>query len=98
MALLVGLLFFGSRSVATALIVTMMVGLAGGFSFVTYATVLVEQTPAGRGTTMSLSGILASGAATIGGALGGLVLWIALTNLFNRVNVTTRQVAGSKQW
>jgi hypothetical protein len=26
------------------------------------------------------------------------VLWIALTNLFNRVNVTTRQVAGSKQW
>jgi AhpD family alkylhydroperoxidase len=30
--------------------------------------------------------------------LGGLVLWIALTNLFNRVNVTTRQVAGSKQW
>ena len=30
--------------------------------------------------------------------LGGLVLWIGLTNLFNRVNVTTRQVAGSKQW
>ena len=30
--------------------------------------------------------------------LGGLVLFIALTNLFNRVNVTTRQVAGSKQW
>jgi predicted MFS family arabinose efflux permease len=74
MALLVGLLFLGSRSVATALIVTMMVGLAGGFSFVTFATVLVEQTPAGRGTTMSLSGILASGAATIGGALGGAVL------------------------
>jgi AhpD family alkylhydroperoxidase len=30
--------------------------------------------------------------------LGGLVLCIAQTNLFNRVNVTTRQVAGSKQW
>jgi AhpD family alkylhydroperoxidase len=30
--------------------------------------------------------------------LGGLVIWIALTNLFNRVNVTTRQAAGSKQW
>jgi AhpD family alkylhydroperoxidase len=30
--------------------------------------------------------------------LGSLVLWIALTNLFNRVNVTTRHVAGSKQW
>ena len=29
--------------------------------------------------------------------LGGLVIWIALTNLFNRVNVTTRQAAGSKQ-
>jgi AhpD family alkylhydroperoxidase len=28
-------------------------------------------------------------------ALGGLVLWIATTNLFNRVNVTTRQVAGA---
>lgn len=28
-------------------------------------------------------------------ALSGLVLWIATTNLFNRVNVTTRQVAGS---
>ena len=30
--------------------------------------------------------------------LGGLVIWIALTNLFNRVNVTTRQAAGSKTW
>ena len=28
-------------------------------------------------------------------ALSGLVLWIATTNLFNRVNVTTRQVAGA---
>jgi len=28
------------------------------------------------------------------GALSGLVLWIATTNLFNRLNVTTRQVAG----
>lgn len=28
-------------------------------------------------------------------ALGGLVLEIALTNLFNRVNVTTRQIPGS---
>jgi AhpD family alkylhydroperoxidase len=27
-------------------------------------------------------------------ALAGLVLWIATTNLFNRLNVTTRQVAG----
>ena len=30
--------------------------------------------------------------------LGGLVIWVALTNLFNRVNVTTRQAAGSKTW
>ena len=30
--------------------------------------------------------------------LGGLVMWIGLTNLFNRVNVTTRQAAGSKTW
>jgi AhpD family alkylhydroperoxidase len=30
--------------------------------------------------------------------LGGLVLWIALTNLYNRVNVTTRQPAGSRTW
>lgn len=28
-------------------------------------------------------------------ALGGLILSIALTNLFNRLNVTTRQVAGA---
>jgi len=28
-------------------------------------------------------------------ALGALVLWIGTTNLFNRVNVTTRQPAGS---
>jgi AhpD family alkylhydroperoxidase len=28
-------------------------------------------------------------------ALGGLVLAIAMTNLFNRLNVTTRQVAGA---
>jgi AhpD family alkylhydroperoxidase len=28
-------------------------------------------------------------------ALAGLVLWIAVTNLFNRLNVTTRQVAGA---
>jgi AhpD family alkylhydroperoxidase len=30
--------------------------------------------------------------------LGGLVLWIALSNLYNRINVTTRQPAGSKTW
>jgi AhpD family alkylhydroperoxidase len=30
-----------------------------------------------------------------GPALAGLVLWVATTNLFNRVNVTTRQVAGA---
>ena len=30
--------------------------------------------------------------------LGGLVLWIAVSNLYNRLNVTTRQAAGSKQW
>jgi alkylhydroperoxidase family enzyme len=28
-------------------------------------------------------------------ALSALVLWIATTNLFNRINVTTRQIAGS---
>jgi AhpD family alkylhydroperoxidase len=28
-------------------------------------------------------------------ALSALVLWIATTNLFNRINVTTRQVAGA---
>lgn len=28
-------------------------------------------------------------------ALGGLILSIALTNLFNRLNVTTRQIAGA---
>jgi AhpD family alkylhydroperoxidase len=28
-------------------------------------------------------------------ALASLVLWVALTNLFNRVNITTRQVAGT---
>jgi len=27
--------------------------------------------------------------------LAGLILWIALTNLFNRVNIATRQVAGA---
>lgn len=27
--------------------------------------------------------------------LAALVLWIALSNLFNRINVTTRQAAGS---
>jgi len=27
--------------------------------------------------------------------LAGLVLWISLTNLFNRLNVTTRQIGGS---
>ena len=30
--------------------------------------------------------------------LGGLVLWIAVSNLYNRLNVTTRQAAGSKTW
>jgi alkylhydroperoxidase family enzyme len=28
-------------------------------------------------------------------AISGLVLWIATTNLFNRLNVATRQVAGA---
>jgi len=27
--------------------------------------------------------------------LAGLLLWIALTNVFNRLNVSTRQVAGA---
>jgi AhpD family alkylhydroperoxidase len=31
-------------------------------------------------------------------ALSGLVLWIATTNLFNRVNVATRQIAGAVAW
>ncbi|WP_437741122.1 hypothetical protein WME73_37420 [Sorangium sp. So ce302] len=31
-------------------------------------------------------------------ALAALTLHIALTNLFNRVNVTTRQIAGSVKW
>jgi len=31
-------------------------------------------------------------------ALAGLILWIATTNLFNRVNATTRQIAGSQSW
>lgn len=26
--------------------------------------------------------------------LAGLVMWIAITNMFNRINVTTRQIAG----
>ena len=29
--------------------------------------------------------------------LGALVLWIAASNLYNRINVTTRQPAG-KSW
>jgi AhpD family alkylhydroperoxidase len=28
-------------------------------------------------------------------ALSGLILWIATTNFFNRLNVTTRQIAGA---
>jgi len=28
-------------------------------------------------------------------ALSGLILWIAITNLFNRLNVATRQIAGA---
>ncbi len=30
--------------------------------------------------------------------LAGLILWIATTNLFNRVNATTKQVARDNQW
>ena len=31
-------------------------------------------------------------------ALAALILWIATTNLFNRINATTKQVAGDNQW
>jgi len=31
-------------------------------------------------------------------ALAGLLLWIAITNLFNRMNIATRQVAGAAAW
>jgi AhpD family alkylhydroperoxidase len=31
-------------------------------------------------------------------ALATLVLWIATTNFFNRLNVTTKQVAGEQPW
>lgn len=74
MAVLVNMLFLGSRSLAIALIVTALLGLTGGFSFVTYATMLIEQTPAGRATTMSINAVLVSAAAATGGALGGAVL------------------------
>lgn len=30
--------------------------------------------------------------------LAALVLWIGVSNLFNRLNVTTQQLAGSAQW
>jgi AhpD family alkylhydroperoxidase len=30
--------------------------------------------------------------------LAGLILWIATTNLFNRVNAATKQVAGDQPW
>jgi hypothetical protein len=28
----------------------------------------------------------------------GLLLWIATTNVFNRLNVATRQVTGQQKW
>ena len=31
-------------------------------------------------------------------ALAALIVWIATTNLFNRVNATTKQVAGERPW
>ena len=31
-------------------------------------------------------------------ALSSLILWIALTNIFNRLNITTKQIAGSVEW
>jgi alkylhydroperoxidase family enzyme len=31
-------------------------------------------------------------------ALAGLILCIATTNLFNRINATTKQVAGEQPW
>jgi AhpD family alkylhydroperoxidase len=31
-------------------------------------------------------------------ALAGLILWIATTNLFNRINATSKQVAGEQPW
>jgi AhpD family alkylhydroperoxidase len=31
-------------------------------------------------------------------ALAALILWVATTNLFNRVNATTKQVAGEQPW
>src|SRR5437764_2870346 len=31
-------------------------------------------------------------------ALSSLILWIALTNVFNRLNITTKQIAGSVEW
>lgn len=30
--------------------------------------------------------------------LSGLLLWVATTNVFNRLNVATRQVAGAQKW
>ncbi|WP_455354274.1 carboxymuconolactone decarboxylase family protein [Streptomyces sp. SYSU K217416] len=30
--------------------------------------------------------------------LAGLILWIGVTNLFNRLNAVTRQVAGTSNW
>jgi alkylhydroperoxidase family enzyme len=30
--------------------------------------------------------------------LGALILWIATTNVFNRLNISTRQIAGTEAW
>jgi len=31
-------------------------------------------------------------------AIAALIVWVATTNLFNRINATTKQVAGDSQW
>ncbi len=51
-----------------------MVGVVGAVGWVGLTTLLTEQTPAGAGTTMALSGALLGLGAAIGGAVGGVLL------------------------
>ena len=60
--------------VYSALFISFIATLIGGFAVTGGHSLIVEQAPKSRGTMMSLSGVFASIGVTIGTACGGLAL------------------------
>ena len=77
MAILMCIAFSAAFGTAGSVAVLPLAGFAGAVGWVGLASLLTSETPAGVGATMTLSGALFNLGGASGGALGGLLLYLA---------------------